>query len=155
MSTGYKSMGHHVSARLPLGPNQEHIGQMVLMCDSMGVYHPRVVLEPCPLLNEIHVLKLARELTDAFTHDKPLKAWSLFREDKLVFHTRIEGHRAYLFVSDSKADYQFGLVERVDVCDPDGMAKLICTILNGYPPMDFELKRNGEINERWAEIWRI
>lgn len=145
MPVGFKTVGHHICGRLPLGPNQEHIGQCILMCDTLGTYYPRVVLEPCPTFKEIHILKLARELTDRFTYGKPLKSWDEFKNEKIVFHTVIEENRAYLFVSDIKHDYQIGIVDNVGIFNGGDLAKLICYILNGKDISRFKISNDGNV----------
>lgn len=139
--------GHHMVARFNAGP---HLGQALMVCDAYGKYHPRVVLESTPIVKGVHIMRLARELADAFSNEKSLQSWDGF--DNIVFHAKYNGSEyepmAYLFASTIEHDYQFGVVYPVDDLDVNNLANLICQMLNGRDISHFLINEGGEV--KWG-----
>lgn len=136
---------NHLCARLPLGPSHNKIGQTILMSDVNGMFHTRVVLEPCPTLPDIYILKLARELTDILNRDMEPQNWDTFNNKDIVFSVKYHDNIAFLFVSDKESDFQFGVVENVCGIDGHDLANLICRILNGKKVDNFKIFPDGGV----------
>lgn len=135
----------HICGRLPLGTKLQKIGQIIFMSDTDGTFHSRVILEPCSLFHDIHVLKLARELTDGLNKDKKMKTWELFQNEDIVFSAKYYDNIAFLFVSNKESDFQFGIVKNVCGVDGHDLANLICHMLNGKNIDKFKISMNGGV----------
>ncbi len=137
---------NHICGRLPLNKRENpKIGQCILMSDVNGTFHNRVTLEPTPIFHEIHVLKLARELTDILTGDRALKTWDLFEDENIVFSAKYHDNIAFLFVSNEEYDFQFGVVQDVCGIDGYGLTNLICHMLNGQNVDNFKISFDGGV----------
>ena len=139
--------GHYLYARWPLGAKENKIGQCILVCNDDRKYDIRVLLEPCEIFQDIHALKLARELVDAFTYNKELTSWDNFKDRDVVFHVVFRANRGYLFVSDREYDYQFGIVEDVEGFSSETLSYLICHMLNGQGIEEFSIKYGDVVIE--------
>lgn len=144
-------VGHHMVGRVPIYSPTQKIQQSLLVCKNHYDYTIRALFEPNPIMQEIHIMKLARELADAFSNDKPLQSWDIFKDKNVVFYVSRPPNDVIgddlLYVSDTKYDYNWGVVMNTPSLDAYNLSNLICHMLNGQDIDRFLIASDGTVED--------